>query len=82
MESIYFYLQVCDVLSTTLNQEKTVVVLALISLFSSCMGHSVVNVKRGWREEVVLWIMISQGTGMLNHLILFYTPVSQSRWDF
>ncbi|XP_066920422.1 uncharacterized protein [Clytia hemisphaerica] len=27
------------------------------------MGHSVVNVKRGWREEVVLWIMISQGTG-------------------
>ena len=48
-----------------MKQQKTTVLLAVLSLVSFAIGHASVTVKDGWDEPVVVWIAIALKTGLL-----------------
>ena len=56
--------QICDVFGKGLKQQKTTILLGLLSLISFCLGHASVKVHDFWNEPIILWMAIVLPTGM------------------
>ena len=60
-----FCMQVCELWGKSMKQQKTTILIALLSLVSFCLGHSFVEVKTAWDEPVVIWYAVVLKTGSL-----------------
>ena len=64
MESIYLFLtQICELFGKGLKQQKTTVLLGLLSLIAFSLGHATVQVHDFWSEPIILWMAIVLPTG-------------------
>jgi hypothetical protein len=53
-----------------MKQQKTTVLIGLLSLVSFCLSHSSVEVKPAWNEPLVIWTAVVLKTGSLHLLCL------------
>ncbi len=47
-----------------MKQQKTTVLLALVTVVSFVLGHASVTVKDGWDEPIVIWLAVVLKTGI------------------
>jgi hypothetical protein len=46
-----------------MKQQKTTILIGLLSVVSFCLGHSCVEVKSAWNEPLVIWTAVVLKTG-------------------
>jgi hypothetical protein len=61
----HFLKQLCVFWGKTMKQQKTTVLIAILSLVSFMLGHGSLHVKDGWDEPIVLWLAVVLKTGTL-----------------
>ena len=70
---IHFHrIQICKIIGKSLKQQKTCVLLGLLSLYSFCLGHAAVSVKKVWWEPVIIWMALVLKTGN-TYIKMIYT---------
>ena len=47
-----------------MKQQKTTVLIAILSLVSFMLGHGSLHVKDGWDEPIVIWMAVVLKTGI------------------
>ena len=47
-----------------MKQQKTTVLIAILSLVSFMFGHGSLHVKDGWDEPIVIWMAVVLKTGI------------------
>ena len=65
-----------------MKQQKTTVLIALLTVVAYTLGHASVTVKDGWEEPIVVWLAVILKTGTHIYVLFLWQSLKYSIFQY